>query len=106
MMVEKDLLNSAPDIPEGFCPSEFNPDEYMHYIEDLPLTDRERAEFLLNLWHIMAAFVRWGFGVDSVIPLLAKKSSEFDAGDVEQNIPTHEFNVAALEDAAKKGEME
>lgn len=105
-MSDKNLLNCAPDKPEDFCSLEFNPDEYIHYIDDLPLTDEEKAEFLLNLWQIMAAFVRWGFGVDSVIPHLAQRASEFGAGDVEQNIPTHEFNVAAVEDAAKKGEME
>lgn len=75
----------------------FEAAEYMEYVDDLELTEAQKVEFLRTLWTIMSAFVELGFGVDSVIPMLAKKASENGADALQKEIPTHEFNVAADE---------
>jgi len=74
---------------------EFDASPYMDDLDDLELTDEQKIEFLRALWSIMAAFVEYGFGGDSVIPLLAQKASENGADALQKDIPTHEFNVAA-----------
>jgi len=74
---------------------EFDAAEYMRYVEDVPLTDAQKIEFLQTLWSIMAAFVNYGWGVDSVIPLLAQKAFESEPTAVQQVYPTPNFNVAA-----------
>ena len=63
------------------------------------MTDEQKAEFLRVLWDIMAAFVRLGFDVDSVLPRF-KEASENVPDALEQAIPTHEFNVAGGNDTS------
>jgi hypothetical protein len=60
--------------------------------------------FLRTLWDIMATFVRLGFGVESVLPSLFQKALENSTDALEQNVPTHEFNVAADERLNEKEE--
>jgi hypothetical protein len=94
-MVDKDLLpfanNSQPETL-GMLP--FEAAEYLEYVDDLELTEAQKVEFLRTLWTIMSAFVELGFGVDSVIPMLAQKASESDELAVQETVPKHEFNVA------------
>jgi hypothetical protein len=69
--------------------------EYMQYLQDVAMTDAQKIEFLHTLWSIMAAFVNYGWGVDSVIPLLAQKAFESEPPALQQIYPTPNFNVAA-----------
>jgi hypothetical protein len=73
----------------------FEAAEYMEYVDDLELSEAQKVEFLRTLWSIMSAFVELGFGVDSVIPMLAQKASESGAYALQKDIPKHEFNAAA-----------
>lgn len=81
----------------------FDAAEYLQYLEDMPLTEAQKVEFLQTLWTIMAAFVNYGWGVDSVIPLLALKASEDAEATVEEVYPTPNFNIAADEAAEEEG---
>ncbi|QQG35158.1 MAG: hypothetical protein HYS17_06180 [Micavibrio aeruginosavorus] len=78
----------------------FDAERYMANIADLDMTYAQKVEFLRVLWDIMSAFVDLGFGVDSVIPIIAKRASESCADALQQAIPKHEFNVA-VDDGAK-----
>lgn len=84
-----------PSQPEVLGVLSFEAAEYMEYVDDLELTEAQKVEFLRTLWTIMSAFVELGFGVDSVIPMLAQKASENGTDALQKEIPTHEFNAAA-----------
>ena len=96
-------LNDFHDaaLPQTHRPLEFDAAEYMRYVEDVPLTDTQKIEFLQTLWSIMAAFVNYGWGVDSVIPLLAQKAFESESTALQQVYPTPNFNVAADDEAGE-----
>jgi hypothetical protein len=79
----------------------FKAEKYLEYVDDLEMTEAQKIEFLRILWNIMSGFVELGFGVDSVMPILAQRALENGSGTVKENIPTHEFNVAA-DDVAEK----
>jgi hypothetical protein len=81
--------------PETLGVLPFEAAEYMEYVDDLELSEAQKVEFLRTLWSIMSAFVELGFGVDSVIPMLAQKASESGADALQKDIPKHEFNAAA-----------
>ena len=87
--------------PEALGMLEFNADEYMEYLSDLNLTDAEKVEFLQVLWNIMSAFVNFGWGVDSVIPLLAIKASEASGNALQEVYPTPSFNATASGEAGE-----
>jgi hypothetical protein len=89
--------------PETLGVLPFEAAEYMEYVDDLELTEAQKVEFLRTLWTIMSAFVELGFGVDSVIPMLAQKASETSADALQKEIPTHEFNVA-VDDGTDKAD--
>ena len=93
---ESGTLPQVPSVPP------FDAEKYMEHVDDFDMTDAQKAEFLRTLWDIMTAFVDLGFGVDSVIPILAQRASENAADALQETIPTHEFNVAADEDPAGK----
>lgn len=96
MMVDKDLpAFGESSQPETLGALPFEAADYMEYVDDLELTEAQKVEFLRTLWTIMSAFVELGFGVDSVMPMLAQKASETSTDALQTEIPTHEFNVAA-----------
>ena len=78
----------------------FDADKYLEHAEDFQMTEAQKVEFLRALWDIMSTFVRLGFGVESVLPTIFQKALETPADGLEENIPTHEFNVAADAEAA------
>lgn len=78
----------------------FDADKYLEHVEDFQMTEAQKVEFLRALWDIMSTFVRLGFGVESVLPTIFQKALESPADGLEENIPTHEFNVAADAEAA------
>ncbi len=82
----------------------FEADRYIGYVNDFEMTDAQKVEFLRTLWDIMATFVRLGFGVESVLPSLFQRASVNAGDELEQTIPTHEFNVAAEIGATKEEE--
>ena len=95
-MVEKDRLPFAEaSQPETLGMLHFCADEYMQYIAELDLTEEQKIEFLSALWNIMSAFVNFGWGVDSVIPLLAVNASENDEVALKEVYPTPNFNATA-----------
>jgi uncharacterized protein YdaT len=103
-MVDKDRLPFAEAAqPDTLGVLPFQADEYMEYVDDLELTEAQKVEFLHTLWHIMSAFVDLGFGVDSVIPMLAQKASENREDALQGNIPTHDFNVAVEDQPKNEG---
>lgn len=60
---------------------------YRSELEGLALTEDQQAELLRTLYFIMATFVDWGFGVDSVqrlFPALADFSSTPDSNALEE----------------------
>lgn len=73
-------------------------DKYAAELSDCELSEAQRAELLQTLWFIMAAFVDWGFGVDSVtraLPALADFSSSAESDALEETssasgAPEHE----------------
>ena len=42
----------------------FDPDEYMHYLDGMDVTDEQATEILRTLWDIMVQFVDLGFTVN------------------------------------------
>ena len=99
---EPSALDSKPQHATGVLA--FEADKYLEYVEEFEMTEAQRTEFLRTLWDIMATFVRLGFGVDSVLPSLFQKASENATDALEQEIPTHEFNVAADEGTEEEKE--
>lgn len=47
-------------------PPQLDLEKYREHVKDFDLSEEEQAELLKTLWHIMAAFVDMGFGVDSI----------------------------------------
>lgn len=72
-MIRREIGTSGSQVP---VVPVFDPADYLSYMDDLDIPEEEKIEFLRTLWNIMAAFVNWGFGVDSVIPLLAQKAAK------------------------------
>ncbi|CCH05732.1 hypothetical protein NH44784_017601 [Achromobacter xylosoxidans NH44784-1996] len=79
-------------------------EKYLEHLQDCELTEAQKVEFLHTLWNIMATFVRLGFDVEYALPILFQRASESGAYALEQTIPTHEFNVAAVDEADEKEE--
>ena len=98
---EPPSFNSPAGTPHN---QPFEADRYIGYINDFEMTDAQKVEFLRTLWDIMATFVRLGFGVESVLPSLFQRASVNAGDELEQTIPTHEFNVAAEIEAPKEEE--
>ncbi len=42
---------------------ELDIERYQHLLDDLSLSDAERAEFLTTIWNIMVEFVSLGYGI-------------------------------------------
>lgn len=79
----------------------FDPAEYSEFVEDFDMTEEQKNEFLLALWHIMAAFVDLGFGVNSIqniIPGLAQLSENCEIQETGDN-NEDDFNGAAGNEA-------
>lgn len=96
---ELDFRNTT--IPTGPARPAFEATKYLPHVSDLDLSESQKIEFLETLFHIMAAFVRAGFSVDSVVPAFQKALECSDEDAVEVTIPTHEFNVASTDEAKK-----
>jgi hypothetical protein len=76
--------------------------KYMAVLEDCELSDAQKAEVLQTLWFIMATFVDWGFGVDSVtmaLPALAEFTSSADSDALDKASSAS----GTLEHKTKKG---
>jgi hypothetical protein len=61
----------------------FDAGKYREHVDDLDLTEEQKAELLKTLWWIMATFVDLGFRVDSVqylLPAFAEAASNRDSG--------------------------
>lgn len=61
--------------------------KYLGELEDCELSEAQKVELLQTLWFIMATFVDWGFGVDSVtraLPALADFSSSAESDALEE----------------------
>lgn len=56
-------------------------EKYRKHLETLDLTPDEEAALLHDLWHIMAAFVDMGFGVDSMQLLANSDDKSTRSGD-------------------------
>ena len=100
------MTTNEPSAPKtapvaGVLP--FEADRYMEFVGDCEMTDAQKTEFLRVLWDIMATFVRLGFDVDSVLPQF-KEASEIAPDTLEESIPTHAFNVAAIHEASEEEE--
>lgn len=80
----------------------FEADRYREFVEDCELTEAQKEAFLRTLWDIMSTFVRWGFDVESTLPVLFERASESPPDALEQITPTHEFNVAVDDGASSK----
>lgn len=94
------LPDPAPPQDSGNLP--LKADKYLDYLKDCELTENQKIEFLTVLWNIMATFVRLGFDVEYALPILFQRASENSGNALEQTIPTHEFNVAADDEAGEK----
>jgi hypothetical protein len=60
----------------------FDPGKYRAHVDDLDLTEVQKAELLKTLWWIMATFVDLGFQVDSVqclLPAFEEAASNVDS---------------------------
>ena len=44
----------------------FDPQAYLHHLDDSELTEAQKEELLAALWGIMATFVSLGFGIHPV----------------------------------------
>lgn len=44
----------------------FDPEDYMHHMEDFDMSPGQKRDALYALWHIMATIVDIGFGLDTV----------------------------------------
>lgn len=80
--------------------------KYREHVDDLDLTEAQKAELLRTLWWIMATFVDLGFRVDSVQVLLpafneAASLEESDTLRVEYEDEGH----PSTEGAAKQKEL-
>lgn len=100
----KDSSNFDLQPPHVSSTLSFDPERYLEHAKDFQMSEAEKTEFLQTLWDIMATFVRLGFGVESVLPTIFQRALENGAAELEQTIPTHDFNIAADDDAAKKEE--
>ena len=102
-MTDKDLdeFNEVAQ-DQHVRPLAFDPAPYMEHVADLDMTEDQKIDFLRTLWDIMAAFVRLGFGVESVIPLVFNRASGNSSDALQEPIPTHDFNVASEEEADGK----
>jgi hypothetical protein len=101
----RDFHDAAQPQTFGLLP--FDAADYMQYLDNEPLTAEQKIDFLQALWAIMAGFVNYGWGVDSVIPLLVQKATQTHADALERSIATQELNVTAETVlAARKDELE
>lgn len=100
--MDSDVLSALDSEKSPRASLSFDAQKYMHHADGLDLTDAQKIEFLRTLWTIMSAFVDLGFGVDSVLPILAQRALDKGADAVQEIIPTHEFNVAVDDGAEQK----
>ena len=103
-MTDKDLFPLDPAPPQESSVLPLRVEKYLEHLQDCELTEAQKVEFLHTLWNIMATFVRLGFDVEYALPILFQRASESGAYALEQTIPTHEFNVAAVDEADEKEE--
>jgi hypothetical protein len=62
---------------------QFDAGKYRAHVDDLDLTEEQKAELLGTLWWIMATFVDLGFRVDSVqclLPAFTEAASHPESG--------------------------
>lgn len=88
-------------------PSAFDAEEYLPYVAEFDLTEKQASELLATLWEIMKAFVDLGFGVDSIhefLPALKEVSQEIEGGAVESE--NNRFVAKFEESARNRGEKE
>ncbi len=67
---------------------DFNPDEYLHHLDGVEITDEEAEQLLTALWHIMHTFVDIGWGLDSVqmfLPDIFEKASPDSDNSLKKN---------------------
>lgn len=103
-MSAKEPSSPEPASSQGSGILPLKAEKYLEYVEDCELSEPQKLEFLRTLWHIMSAFVRMGFDVDSTLPNVFQKASKNAENTLEATIPSHEFNVAADDEAGAKEE--
>ena len=64
----------------GFAPLRFDPAEYMHYVEDMDLTEDQAIELLRAIWAINVAWVDLGFGINPIQQAMDKSGEVFPSG--------------------------
>lgn len=64
----------------GFAPLRFDPAEYMHYVEDMDLTEAQAIELLRVIWAINVAWVDLGFGINPIQQAMDKSGEVFPSG--------------------------
>lgn len=75
-------------------------EKYRPYVDHFDITEEQKIKLLETLWSIMTAFVRHGFGVDSIqrcLPAFAEFSSPQESDELGKNLNAHEFNDTATE---------
>lgn len=62
-MTDNTATGSETGLAVGYLPLQFDPDEFMHFVEDENLTDEQARALLEAVWSVMVAFVDLRFGV-------------------------------------------
>ena len=76
-----DTALATVETPTGPLP--LDAAKYREHVDDLDLTEEQKAELLKTLWWIMTTFVDLGFRVDSVqylLPAFAEAASNPESG--------------------------
>jgi hypothetical protein len=81
----------------------FDAARYREHVDDLDLTEEQKAAFLKTLWEIMVAFVDLGFRADSVSVLLLSFNEASSTEDSDALEERGQNCANAFDAAAKKG---
>ena len=81
----------------------FDAARYHGHVDDLDLTEEQKAAFLKTLWEIMVAFVDLGFRADSVSVLLLAFNEASSTEDSDTLEVKGQNCANAFDAAAKKG---
>ena len=105
--LEQETPASLPVNAEQHAPAPLplDADKYRPYLEEFDLTEDQKDELLLTLWHILRTFVDIGFGLDSVqmiFPAMVEKARAGSVDPLEETIGTEPFNQAALTHKTKE----
>lgn len=78
----------SPDVPArdekpdetGFAPLRFDPAEYMHYVEEMGLTEAQGIALLRAIWDIYVSWVDLGFGINPLQQAMDKSGEVLPSG--------------------------